>query len=185
MNARPSPSKAGRSSRVHDGNIYLVGFMGAGKTSVGQRLAEILQWDFVDLDVEIEKREGRPIREIFSTEGEPHFRRLESEELQRVSGCRRTVVALGGGAFVDERNRELVAKTGTSVWLDASMETLYSRCGEDPLRPLASSRGEMERLLERRRPFYGLAAIRIEVAGLSIDEIARGIRDAINRESGP
>ncbi len=182
MSGRPAPSRAGRTSRTQDGNIYLVGFMGAGKTSVGQRLAEILQWHFVDLDREIERRDGRPIREIFSAEGEPYFRRLESEELLRASGCRRTVVALGGGAFVDERNRELVAKTGTSVWLDAPMETLYPRCAEDPLRPLASSREEMERLLERRRPFYGFAAMRIEVAGLSIDEIARRIRDAIGKD---
>ena len=181
MSARPFPSHADRLSRTQDGNIYLVGFMGAGKTSVGLRLAEILRWIFIDLDQEIEKREGRPIRDIFSKEGETYFRRLESEELLRVSALHRAVVALGGGAFVHEHNRELNGRTGTSVWLDGSMEILYPRCATDPLRPLASSLEEMERLLERRRPFYGLAAMRVDVDGLTIDEIAQGIRAAIEK----
>jgi shikimate kinase len=160
-------------------NIYLVGFMGAGKTSVGMRLAELLHWDFIDLDREIEKREGRPIREIFRMEGESHFRRLERAELERVCRLESKVVALGGGTFVDGGNRETIGGSGVSVWLDASMDVLYPRCSGDPLRPLATSRGEMEQLLLSRRPHYEQATIRIEVDGLTIDELADRIRDEL------
>ena len=157
------------------GNIYLVGFMGAGKTSVGMRLAELLRWDFVDLDQRIEEREGRSIREIFSVEGEAYFRDREREELARAALKRQIVVALGGGAFVDDRNRETIALSGTSIWLDATMDTLYPRCADDPSRPLVAARGEMEQLLERRRPYYEQAALRIEVDGRTVDDLARSI----------
>jgi len=164
---------------MREGNIYLVGFMGAGKTSVGMRLAELLQWEFIDLDREIEKGDGRPIREIFRVEGESHFRRLEGAALERVCRLEHKVVALGGGAFIDDKNREMIGAKGTSVWLDAPMDTLFPRCSGDTLRPLAASREEMERLLERRRPHYQKATIRIEVDGLTIDDLAERILSEI------
>jgi shikimate kinase len=160
-------------------NIYLVGFMGAGKTSVGMRLAEILNWRFIDLDREIENREDRPIRESFRAEGESYFRQLERAELARVSGLEGAVVALGGGAFVDARNRETVRTSGISVWLDAPMDILYPRCAGDPLRPLVAAQKEMETLLAQRRPFYEQAAVRIEVDSLTVDEIAHKIRATV------
>ncbi len=159
------------SNGMKSGNIYLVGFMGAGKTSVGERLAVQLQWAFLDLDQEIEKTQGRSIREIFENEGEPSFRELERDELQKVSLRQKTVVALGGGAFLDARNRETISGTGISVWLDAPIDTLYRRCAGERSRPLFTSRQEMERLLACRLPYYRMASIHIAVDDLSVDDL--------------
>jgi shikimate kinase len=164
--------------------IYLVGFMGSGKSSVGRRLAELLGWEFVDLDDEIERREGRPIREIFACLGEPHFRAVEREELARVSRMSRRVVALGGGAFCNQENASIVEKTGTSVWLDAPLDRLVERCSGSDLRPLFTSLPEAALLLDRRRPFYARAAVRIDVGELSIEEAASEILARVRPETG-
>jgi len=156
--------------------VYLVGFMGAGKSAVGESLAEMLRWPFVDLDREIEKRAAMTIPEIFRYCGEARFRNLETEELKRVSGLTDAVVALGGGAFCSVENREIVARTGVSVWLDAPLELLFERCcAEAAARPLFTTREEMAGLLEHRRPFYAESALHVMVAGRSADEIAREI----------
>lgn len=159
--------------------VYLVGFMGSGKTSVGQRLAELLGWKFIDLDQEIETREGGSIRELFRREGERYFRSLECEELRRVSAVQRTVVALGGGAFCSEQNQRIVRATGRSIWLDAPIDFLYARCSGDSSRPLFSTLHEMEQLLDRRRPFYEKATLRLVVSERSVDEIARLILEKL------
>ncbi|HYK92090.1 MAG TPA: shikimate kinase [Acidobacteriota bacterium] len=155
--------------------IYLVGFMGAGKTSVGQDLARLLGWEFVDLDTAIEEREGVPIRDIFSQKGEPCFRAMESAALREVGRRRNLVVALGGGAFCSEANQEMVKSTGVSVWLDAPMELLQARCPSDGTRPLFSTPSEMAELLQRRLPFYSRADLRLDVTGLTIEDAAREI----------
>lgn len=156
--------------------IYLVGFMGAGKTEVGRRLAELLAWTFIDLDREIEIREAKTISEIFRQQGESYFRELEGLELQRVSRGKSTVVAVGGGAFCSAENQEIIARTGTSVWLDAPLDLLLARCSAaSELRPLFKTRHEMSRLLEARRPHYAKAALHLQVAGLSVDDLARRI----------
>jgi shikimate kinase len=100
---------------------------------------------------------------------------LERVELELVSRRERVVAALGGGAILDARNRELIAATGTAIWLDASMDTLFPRLAGDASRPLAACRMEMEGLLESRRPFYEQATLRIRADGLAIEEIAREI----------
>ena len=153
-------------------NIYIVGFMGTGKSSVGLRLAEKLGWAFCDLDAEIERAAGETVGEIFQDRGEVHFRRLESDELRRISARTRTVVALGGGAFCSEENRRVTAPTGTSVWLDAPLEVIMARCTGDSSRPLFGDRPSMTALLESRRPAYGLADVRIEVEALTVEGIA-------------
>jgi shikimate kinase len=153
-------------------NIYLVGFMGAGKTSVGLRLAELLAWSFLDLDEEIERDQGESIRSIFKNRGEARFRQIERAALQKVSAGARTVVALGGGTFCSERNRRLISSTGISVWLDVPIETLYRRCAGEETRPLFTSRPEMEQLLDKRRPFYEQSSFRIEADDLSVDTLA-------------
>jgi shikimate kinase len=155
--------------------VYLVGFMGAGKTRVGNSLARILGYTFLDLDAEIETRAGERIREIFARCGEARFREMEREELERVSRLPRRVIALGGGAFCAAENRDIVSRTGTSVWLDAPLDTLLSRIGGDDSRPLLSSRAQMDALLESRRPLYAQADIRIDVSTLRPDQIARRI----------
>src|SRR5262249_57270029 len=94
--------------------------MGAGKTTVGRRLAKKLGWKFVDLDGEIERREGRAVADIFKEYGEPHFRDLERLCLRDLSASSNTVIALGGGAFIDSQSRDLVEKSGLTVWLKLS-----------------------------------------------------------------
>lgn len=152
--------------------VYLVGFMGAGKTSVGQRLARLLEWTFIDLDTMIEEREGIPIREIFNRRGEPYFRNLERMELRKASRRQNAVVALGGGAFCSVENQSIVKNTGVSVWLDVPMETLHARCAGDEQRPLFTTREEMEALFWRRLPHYQEADIHIAVGDLTLDAVA-------------
>ncbi len=160
--------------------LYIVGFMGAGKTSVGSRLAEQLHWRFVDLDRRIEERTGEPIRELFRREGEGCFRRLETEELRRVSTEKKVVVALGGGAFCSPENQQIVRTTGTSIWLDASLDALFSRCEGDGSRPLFTSRAAMKDLLRRRRPFYRNADLHLKVAGLDVNQAASKILELLS-----
>jgi shikimate kinase len=141
--------------------VYLVGFMGAGKTSVGRALAAQLGWSFVDLDVEIERSQRMPVRDIFSKSGEAHFRQLEREQLKRQSERPRVVIALGGGASVDPENRLVIDSTGTSVWLNVSFDTAARRVSMDGTRPLFKDPEHAERLYETRLPIYKLARIHV------------------------
>ena len=141
--------------------ICLIGFMGSGKTTVGRLLAARLGWTFVDLDDEIERRAGMPIVEIFEHEGEPRFRDLEHEALREQLALahkgQARVLALGGGAFVEARNRDRLDLGGLSIWLDCSVETLWERVSSFTTRPLARDRRQFERLHQERAPAYGLA----------------------------
>ena len=159
--------------------IYLVGFMGSGKTSVGRCLAGRLGVRFVDLDAEIEVRAGRTIREIFREQGEGRFRRLESEELVRVAAVPAAVIALGGGAFCSEENRRTVAASGVSVWLDVPLGVLLARCADDRSRPLIGGDLEMERLLDHRRASYARADIRLTAGDLPADAVAEEVLRAL------
>src|SRR5580693_7174362 len=121
--------------------IFLVGFMGCGKSTVGHALSQHLGWPFVDLDQEIEQREGSTISQIFESRGEPEFRRIESEVLKArvkyISGGRPNVVALGGGAFLSDSNIEMVNNNGVSIWLDCPFGHLERRVAQATHRPLA------------------------------------------------
>ena len=141
--------------------VYLVGFMGAGKTSVGRALAAQLGWSFVDLDAEIERSQKMAVRDIFSKSGELKFRQLESEHLKRVSERPRAVIALGGGASVDPENRLVIDSTGTSVWLNVRFETAARRVSTDGTRPLFKDLQHAERLYETRLSIYRLARIHV------------------------
>jgi shikimate kinase len=141
--------------------IYLVGFMGAGKSTVGRELSIKLGWPFIDLDTEIEKAEGLPVREIFASAGESHFRRLEREHLERVSKSPQAVVALGGGAYIDPVNRAVVDETGVAVWLSTSLATVKDRVRPDGTRPLLADAERAQRLYEERLPSYRLARIHV------------------------
>jgi len=157
--------------------IYLVGFMGSGKSTVGALLARKLRWRFVDLDRAIEDRAGLPIPEIFAKFGERHFRKVEFESLRDVSRLSgRTIVALGGGAYVSEVNRRVVAQSGIAVWLDVPYRTLMSRveAGKGK-RPLAKSPDQLHALHRARLPFYHEADVRIRTGNASPDTIARTI----------
>lgn len=155
--------------------IFLVGFMGAGKTTVGQALADAMGWRFADLDRLIEQREGRSIREIFETRGESEFRRLEGEAIVRCRQLRRAVIALGGGAYIAETNRAHLREIGLTVWLDCPLEVCLQRITGDDARPLLRSREEMSELFERRRTAYGLADITVETGDRLPEELAAEI----------
>jgi shikimate kinase len=158
--------------------IYLVGFMGAGKTTVGRLVAAGLGWSFVDLDEEIERSEGKPVSEIFRDSGEPYFRKIERIQLGEVAQRTHCVIALGGGTYADGWNRDLVEKTGHSVYLDTPLELIEDRIVRDGLRPLFSKGVDIAALYTQRQPSYRMAATTVDTRGLSPQEIAdRVIQD--------
>ena len=146
--------------------IYLVGFMGCGKSSVGRALAEELGWSFIDLDEDIEKCAGASIAHVFDTQGEARFRALETEALKKrveiARSGRPQVISLGGGAFTTEENIELVLNHGVTVWLDAPFDLMERRIAEETHRPLARDPVHMKNLFHQRRRAYALADYRIE-----------------------
>ena len=155
--------------------IYLVGFMGSGKTSVGICLARELGYAFVDLDEEIETRTGMSIPEIFEREGEPRFRALESEQLRLALGTNRVVVAAGGGTLTRMENRILMQGSGITVWLEAPLEIMLERCAGGTHRPLLSSHGKMRALLMERLEGYRSCDLRVDASAGSPGSISREI----------
>ncbi len=140
-------------------SIYLIGFMGSGKTTVGRLLAERLGWSFIDLDRWITDNEGRTIPEIFSERGEAGFRVAERRALSDTVEATNTVVAAGGGLFCDPENRRLISEAGGwSVFLDLPWTILEARLGpEDLNRPLWDSPSSVRALFEQRQADYRLA----------------------------
>jgi shikimate kinase len=168
--------------------IVLTGFMGAGKTSVGRILAELLGWEFLDLDTHLEARAGATIPALFETHGEPHFRRLESSALANALARPHTILALGGGTPEQLTNRLLLEQTpGTLVvFLDAPFETLFDRCmlqsfaSPDHIRPVLASPAEAEARFHARHPLYKrLARVTIPTSSLSPTEAAESIVHAL------
>ena len=141
--------------------IYLVGFMGCGKSTVGAQLAEAIGWRFLDLDTRIEQEQGTTIAQIFAHRGESEFRRIETETLSAViretQRGRATVASLGGGAFVWPGNREKLEDAGVTIWLDVPFARILARVGASPHRPLAQDPERFARLYEERRPLYARA----------------------------
>jgi shikimate kinase len=134
--------------------VYLVGMPGAGKTVVGRELAGRLGVPFVDLDTEIERERGRPITEIFASEGESAFRAMEAAMLVKAGANDPSVVSCGGGVVLEPANRIALRNTGTVVYLDVSIEELRRRVRPAEDRPLIREEGDLERLLEARGPLY-------------------------------
>ena len=159
-------------------SIYLVGFMGSGKSTVGRRLAEELGWPFVDLDDDIEAAAGRKIADIFTNDGEEAFRDAEHAALRARVGGPATVVALGGGAFTFARNRELLRGAGTSVWLDCPFELAMRRVAGFAHRPLAKDPVQFRALFEKRVADYSLADVRM-AADDDLDGLVRAIVEAV------
>lgn len=163
-------------------HVVLIGFMASGKTAVGRRLARRLGYDFVDTDEVIEKRAGRSIPAIFAADGEAAFRALEKSTVASLDLARPTVVATGGGTFLDADNRAALHRLGPVVCLVTSPEVILERVSRSDKRPLASGPDAAERLAklyEARLPSYRLADVMVETDGLTVEQAAARVAAAI------
>lgn len=144
--------------------IYLVGFMGAGKSTVARALARRVGWRAEDIDARIEGRERRSVSAIFADRGEAYFRQVERAVLRDLLPDRHVVVATGGGTFVDADNRATMLADGAVAWLDVPLARVIERVPPDGRRPLAADRTQMEQLFLRRQLAYAQAHVRIDGA---------------------
>jgi len=159
-------------------NIFLVGPMGAGKTSIGRQLAEALGMEFLDSDHEIEARSGATIPWIFDVEGEEGFRKREQAMIDELSKRNNVVLATGGGAVLSEANRNCLKIRGTVIYLSANIEQLLERTQRDRNRPLLQTenpRAKLEELMQIREPMYR------EVADIVLETDDNSIRHAVNQ----
>ena len=163
-------------------NIILVGFMASGKTSVGRALAERTGWTLVDADDVIVARAGKPIHRIFTEDGEPAFRELERQVIADLCAGERQVIASGGGAFVDPRNREVMLRGGLVFYLSASPAVILGRVREEdangPIRPLLAvddPEARIGELLAQRMPAYDQAHHTVETDALTAEGVAERI----------
>jgi shikimate kinase len=159
--------------------MFLIGFMGTGKTTVGSRLAKTLNWALYDSDHEIVKREGRSIPEIFETEGEVYFRQVETAVLADLATRERAVITTGGGAVLAAANRECMQTSGHVVHVTATLDEIVRRVAGDTNRPLLQSadslRARVEQLILDRQGLYDFAELAIETTGKEIDAIVSEI----------
>jgi len=159
--------------------VVLVGMMGAGKTAVGTQIARLLGVPFLDSDEEIERAANRSIAEIFARDGEPFFRARESEVLARLLSGTPAILSTGGGAFMSEHNRALIAQRGVSVWLKADIDLLWHRVRAKATRPLlhtADPLGTLSTLLAAREPVYGRAQVVVQAeTQLSVEQMAQKV----------
>ncbi len=168
--------------------IYLTGFMGSGKSTIGPILANTLGWDFFDLDKLIENKTGKKIREIFEQEGESHFRKIETETLREISESKNVIISLGGGTIANKENLEILKKTGKIIYLKVSLDTVYHRLKYKKDRPALTksdseslSREEMtnriNKLMDTRTKYYEQADYTIDTdnnsLGKTVDKIVK------------
>lgn len=164
--------------------LVLVGLMGAGKSTVGKKLAALLGRDFVDADDAIVEAAQRSIDEIFETFGEAYFRDGERRVIARLMEERHGVIATGGGAFVDPRTRALILDKGIAIWIDCDVETLVERTARRDTRPLlrdGDPREILARLSEQRAPYYAQAHVRVASQNGPHGDTARAIIEAVGQ----
>jgi len=142
--------------------LYLVGFMGAGKSTVARAMGRATGWRVEDIDERIEARERRSIAAIFAQQGEPYFRQLERQALSELLSERHTIVATGGGTFAEAYNRVLMLADGAVAWLDLPLARVIERVPADGRRPLAADRAQLDQLYARRQLAYAHAHVRID-----------------------
>lgn len=162
----------------HHNKIILIGFMGTGKSSVAEGLAQALGWDYMDVDAEIVRRSSRSIASIFETEGEQRFRQLETEVLQQLLESADTaIIATGGGAVLKEENRQLMLQYGLVIHLSAAADVIISRVSRDTGRPLLQ--GDLTKrvysLLDQRKTAYDFAHIEVDTSLLTIPQVVTNI----------
>ena len=163
-------------------SVVLVGLMGAGKSCVGRKLAEVFGVTFVDSDHEIEKAAGCGVTDIFDVYGEPAFRDCERRVLHRILNDTPSIIATGGGAFMDDATRASIKALSTSVWLKADPEVLYKRTKRSTHRPLLKTEdplSTLKKLAEIRYPFYAEADITIETGDEGLDATVRAVTERL------
>jgi shikimate kinase len=166
-------------------NMILTGFMGTGKSTIGQLVADCTARTFVDMDTIIETREGRPISQIFTEEGEPYFRRIEAALCRELAGRAGLVIATGGGALVSAENRRVMEESGLVVCLDCEPDVLWQRIGQSEDRPMLAEPDEgrfarLAALLEKRAPAYAQIEHHLDVTHLLPEEAADRICEMAN-----
>jgi len=171
--------------------VYLAGFMGAGKSTVGPILANTLGWNYFDLDKVIEEKLGKKIKTVFEENGEPFFRQVESEVLKELSNSNNVIISLGGGTIVNPNNLNIIKSTGKIIYLKASIDSIYKRVAFKRDRPNLIIDGEefsKERLIQKinnlynaREKYYNQADITINTdnisIGVTVDKLAKIIND--------
>ncbi|MFD0858374.1 shikimate kinase [Roseovarius aquimarinus] len=182
------PTVAGKKPATLGRTVVLVGMMGAGKTAVGKALAARLGVPFRDSDAEIEAAAAMSIAEIFARDGETFFRARETEVIGRLLSGRTCVLSTGGGAFLQARNRELIAERGVSVWLNADLQLLWSRVKNKDTRPLLRTPdpyGTLRALYEARTPIYAKADIEVcPQPGYTIETMTTRVIEALAARPG-
>ena len=161
-------------------NLILVGFMGTGKTAVGQAAARALDFAYVDTDDRIEARSGKTITRIFAEDGEPHFRNLETEAIRSLETLERHVIATGGGCVLRDENWQAMRRAGLVVCLAATPEVIYERTHRETQRPLlqtADPEARIRQMLADRAPFYARADHTIDTSALTVEQVVTQLLD--------
>jgi shikimate kinase len=153
--------------------LYLVGFMGAGKSTTAAALGRRIGWRAEDIDSRIESREHRSVATIFSNDGELYFRTVERQVLRELLPERNVVVAAGGGTFIEPENRALMLADGAVAWLDIPLSCVIERIPRDGRRPLAADLAQLEQLYQRRRAAYEEAHVRIDASRPAAEVVER------------
>ena len=187
--ARRSIAKDAETAAELLGNrtVVLVGLMGAGKSSVGRRLAEKLEMGFVDADHEIEAAAGKTIPEIFTDHGEDYFREGERRVITRLLENGKQVLATGGGAFMNAETRQKINQNGVSIWLKADLDVLLKRVAKRNDRPLLQGNdpaGVMQKLIDQRYPVYATADITVESRDVQHGQMVNDVIKAMVDWSG-
>ena len=175
-----------RDNELKHRNIFLVGFMGAGKSTVGKILADKIGYEFLDEDKLIEDRAGTTIAEIFAEQGEPYFRDMESETTESLASGDKQVIATGGGVVQRDRNWDAMKSNGITIYLKASVETIWERIKDDTTRPLLQVENPVEtarELLSKRTPMYEKADIIVLTDNLTLEQAADEILDLLNLQA--
>ena len=164
-------------------NLVLTGMMGVGKSTVGRRLAKKLSFDFIDIDKVIEEKEKSSISEIFKTKGEIYFRKIESQTTKRELKNKNSIIALGGGAFMDRSIRREIRNFSISFWLDTKLDILINRLSNSKNRPLLSSKnlaGSVKKIYFERKKTYIKADFRVKCNSLKSEQITEKILEIYN-----
>ncbi len=158
--------------------------MGTGKTAVGQALARILHYQFIDSDREIESRQALSVQKIFESQGEPQFRKLEKETITRLAQKTDTVLSVGGGAILDPEIYSLLDRTGTLILLTASVDEISRRLGHESGRPLlvgGDRKKKIKKLMADREPVYAKVRLKVDTTGRAVDEVVQEILRKIQK----